>query len=124
MRGASTFSANSSTAAIDRVLDVRLSIRIGWSAGFCLRNDGGEVSVDGSSGMAAAIAVWTSTTALSTLRSRSKDNVMLVLPALLLDVISSTPAIVVNWRSSGLATVEAIVAGSPPGRLACTCTVG
>ena len=78
------------------MLDVRLSIRIGWSAGFCLRNDGGDVSVDGSSGMAAAIAVWTSTTALSTLRSRSKDSVMLVEPALLLDVISSTPAMVVN----------------------------
>jgi hypothetical protein len=64
--------------------------------------------------MAAAIAVCTSTTALSMLRSRSNDSVMLVEPALLLDVISSTPAMVVNCRSSGLATVDAIVAGSPP----------
>ena len=106
------------------MFDVRLSVRIGWSAGFCLRNEGGEVSVDGRSGMAAAIAVCTSTTALSMLRSRSNVIVMLLLPDPLDDVISSTPAIVVNCRSSGLATVAAIVAGSPPGRFALTFTVG
>jgi hypothetical protein len=31
---------------------------------------------------------------------------------------------VVNWRSSGLATVAAIVSGSPPGRAAPTLSVG
>ena len=61
------------------------------------------------------MAVCTSTTALSMLRSRSNVIVMLALPVPLREVISSTPAIVVNWRSSGLATVAAIVAGSPPG---------
>src|SRR5215831_17169431 len=94
------------------------------SAGFCFRNDGGDVRVDGRSGIAAAIAVCTSTTALSMLRSRSKVRAMLVLPALLDEVISSTPAIAVNWRSSGLATVDAITCGSPPGRLAFTLTLG
>ena len=36
------------------------------------------------------------------------------------DVIESRPAMVVNWRSSGVATAEAIVAGSAPGRPALT----
>ena len=31
---------------------------------------------------------------------------------------------VVNWRSSGLATADAIVPGSPPGRPALTLSVG
>ncbi len=124
MLGAIMFSAKSSTADISIEFDVRLRKRIGWSAGFCLRNDGGDVSVDGRSGMAAAIAVCTSTAALSMLRSRSNVIVMFVLPLLLDDVISSMPAIVVNWRSSGLATVEAIVFGSPPGKFAPTWIVG
>ena len=49
---------------------------------------------------------------------------MLVLPEPLRDVIESRPAIVVNWRSSGLATDDAIVPGSPPGRPALTFSVG
>ena len=80
--------------------------------------------MDGSRGMAAEIAVWTSTTALSILRSRSNVIVMLLLPEVLDDVISSTPAMVVNWRSRTLATPDAIIAGSPPGRLAFTKIVG
>ena len=106
------------------VSDVRLISRIGWSAGFCLRNDGGDVSVGGSSGIAAEMAVCTSVTALSMLRFRSNVIVMFVLPVRLCEVISSMPAIVVNWRSSGLATDAAIVTGSPPGRFACTLIVG
>ena len=102
---------------------MRLTSKIGSSARFTLRNDGGDVSVLGSSGNAAAIAVCTSTAALSISRAGSKVSVMLLLPVLLDDVISSTPAIVVNWRSSGLATDAAIVAGSPPGRLALTLIV-
>ena len=47
-----------------------------------------------------------------------------LLPAPLDEVISSTPAMVVNCRSSGLATVEAMVCGSPPGSVAPTFTVG
>ena len=83
-----------------------------------MRNDGGAVSVGGSSGIAAEMAVCTSVTALSMLRFRSNVSVMLVLPVPLCEVISSMPAIVVNWRSSGLATDAAIVTGSPPGRFA------
>ena len=36
------------------------------------------------------------------------------------DVISLTPAILENWRSSGVATAEAMVSGSAPGKLAPT----
>ncbi len=78
----------------------------------------------GSSGMTAAIAVCTSTVALSMSRFRSNCSVMLVLPELLREVIESRPAMVVNCRSSGLATDEAIVPGSPPGRPALTLSVG
>ena len=40
-------------------------MRIGWSSGLFLRNDGGDGMPAGSSGIAAAIAVCTSTAALS-----------------------------------------------------------
>src|SRR5438874_1152595 len=106
------------------VSEMRLICRIGWSAGLALRNEGGAVSVGGSSGIAAEIALCTSVTALSMLRLRSNDSVTLVLPVPLDEVISSTPAIVVNCRSSGLATDAAIVTGSPPGRFAPTLIVG
>ncbi len=46
------------------------------------------------------------------------------LPELLDDVIESMPAMVVNWRSSGLATADAIVLGSAPGSEALTLIVG
>src|ERR1700685_386206 len=42
----------------------------------------------------------------------------------LVDVISVTPAIRPNCRSSGVATAEAIVSGLAPGRFACTKMVG
>ena len=45
-------------------------------------------------------------------------------PSALTDDIVSTPAMVVNWRSNGVATVAAIVSGLAPGRLAETCNVG
>jgi len=40
------------------------------------------------------------------------------------EVISDTPAIVPRCRSSGAATLEAIVDGLAPGRFACTMIVG
>ena len=40
------------------------------------------------------------------------------------DVIELTPAMVENWLSSGVATAEAMVSGSAPGRLAETVMVG
>ena len=97
---------------------------IGWSAGLNFRNDGGAGIPAGKSGITAAIAVWTSTAALSMSRFRSNCSVTFELPVELDEVISSIPAIVVNWRSSGLATADAIVVGSPPGRPAPTFSVG
>ena len=97
---------------------------IGESAGLNLRNDGGAGSPDGSSGMAAAIAVCTSTAALSMSRFSANWSVMFALPFELDEVISSRPAMVVNWRSSGLATVDAIAAGSAPGSPPPTLSVG
>src|SRR2546430_7918166 len=44
--------------------------------------------------------------------------VMLLTPSALVEVIESMPAIVLNWRSSGVATAEAIVSGLAPGRFA------
>ena len=124
MRGAMTFSAKSSRTGSASVFDVRFNIRIGWSFGLFFRNDGGAVIVVGSIGMTAAIAVCTSTAALSILRPRSNCSVMFVLPVPLFDTIESMPAMVVICRSSGLATAEAIVFGSPPGSDAETFSVG
>src|SRR5580698_1467851 len=42
---------------------------------------------------------------------------MLVEPSVLFDVISLIPAIRPNWRSSGVATEDAMVSGLAPGRL-------
>ena len=89
-----------------------------------MRNDGAEGMPAGRSGITAEIAVCTSTVALSISRFRSNCSVMFVLPEPLRDVIESRPAIVVNCRSSGLATDDAIVPGSAPGRLALTFSVG
>src|SRR3974390_1656627 len=58
------------------------------------------------------------------LRFKSNCSVMLVVPKKLADVISVTPAIRPNWRSSGVATDEAIISGLAPGKLAPTETVG
>src|SRR5271156_68709 len=49
---------------------------------------------------------------------------MLVVPMLLEDVISVTPAIRPNCRSSGVATEEAMISGLAPGKLAPTEMVG
>ncbi len=58
------------------------------------------------------------------LRLRSNWAVMLVEPSELREVSSVTPAISPSRRSSGAATVAAIVSGSAPGRLALTLMVG
>ena len=46
------------------------------------------------------------------------------MPRLLDEVISVTPAMRPNWRSSGVATEAAMVSGLAPGRLALTEMVG
>ena len=50
--------------------------------------------------------------------------VMEVLPSVLVDVISVTPAMWPNWRSSGVATEEAIISALPPGKPELTEIVG
>ncbi len=75
---------------------------------------------EGSSVRAALMAACTSWAALSTVRGRSNCSVMRVLPCVELEVISFTPAIAPSARSSGVATVAAMVSGLAPGRLAVT----
>ena len=106
------------------MFDVRLMVMIGSLFGLFLRNDGADGMPAGRSGITAAIAVCTSTVALSMSRSRSNCSVMFVPPEPLRETIESSPAIVVSCRSSGLATDAAIVPGSAPGRLALTFSVG
>ena len=78
----------------------------------------------GNRGMEVAMAVSTSTAAPSISRLRSNCSVMLVEPMRLEEIMESTPAMVVNWRSSTVATEDAMVAGLAPGSPACTWMVG
>jgi hypothetical protein len=89
-----------------------------------LRCVGGVGIDDGSERAAAAIADCTSCAAASMLRSSVNWIVIDVLPDVDCDVIESTPAIVENCFSSGVATADAIVSGLAPGRLADTWIVG
>src|SRR5580658_5771573 len=70
------------------------------------------------------MAASTSRAAPSMLRLKSNCSVIDVLPRELDDVISVTPAIWPNCRSSGVAIDDAIISGLPPGRLAFTEIVG
>src|ERR1017187_991432 len=58
------------------------------------------------------------------LRFRSNCRVMLHDPSVLEDVISVTAAMRPNWRSSGVATDDAMVSGLAPGKPAPTEMVG
>ena len=78
----------------------------------------------GSCREAAVIAAWTSWAAASMFRSSVNWRVICVRPRIDDEVIESRPAIVVNCRSSGVATAEAIVSGLAPGRRAITWIVG
>ena len=73
---------------------------------------------------AALIADCTSVAASLILRSRSNCSVMRVEPSEDDDVISVTPAMRPRLRSSGVATVEAMVSGLAPGSWAVTEMVG
>src|SRR5579871_4130329 len=59
-----------------------------------------------------------STSRAAALMSRFRSNCMVTLhaPSVLVDVISVTAAMWPNWRSSGVATDEAITSGLAPGR--------
>ena len=123
-RWASWVSAYSLTCGSGRVGDERAMKKIGASAGLTLRNDGGLGSPGGSLRCAAAMADWTSCAAASMSRSSENCRVMLVAPCELVELSESSPAIVENCPSSGVATVAAMVSGDAPGRLAETEMVG
>ena len=92
--------------------------------GCALRSVGSVGRSLGRSVAAALSAACTSRAAPSMLRLRSNWMMMRVEPSELREVISVTPGIVPSWRSSGAATLAAMVSGSAPGRLAETTTVG
>jgi hypothetical protein len=94
------------------------------SAGFTFRYVGLLGRLLGRYPRAAAMAACTSRAAASMLRLRSNCNVILHEPSELDEVISVTEAMRPNWRSSGVATEEAMVSGLAPGRLALTEMVG
>ena len=58
------------------------------------------------------------------LRSSENCKVIEVVPWALVELNESSPAIVENWPSRGVATADAIVSGDAPGRLAVTEMVG
>ena len=58
------------------------------------------------------------------LRLRSNCSVIVVCPKPLVEVICDRPGMAVNWSSSGVATVAAIVSGLAPGNCAVTTMVG
>ncbi len=78
----------------------------------------------GNSVRAALIAACTSRAAPLMSRLRSNCKVMLVEPSEEREVISLTPAMLPNARSSGADTVAAIVSGLAPGSEALTEMVG
>ncbi len=99
----------------ERVGDVSARIMTGASAGLRLRYVGLLRSVAGRSARAALMAACTSRAALSMLRLRSNCRLTRAEPLELLDVISLTPAMMPRRRSSGVATLEAMVSGLAPG---------
>ena len=88
---------------------------IGRSFGFVLESVGGDGRSIGRLPVAWEIAVWTSVAAASMLLSSANWSVRLTCPWELLDVTSSSPAICMNCRSSGVAMLLAIVSGLAPG---------
>src|SRR4030042_431072 len=97
---------------------------MGWSAGLTFWYVGGVGMSGGNCLPALAIAGWTSWAAASISRLSLNCRVILAIPNALLEVMESTPAMVENWRSRGVATAEAMVSGEAPGRLAATMMVG
>ncbi len=78
----------------------------------------------GSCRAARAMAACTSCAAASMLRSSVNWMVICTLPSELTDDMESTPAMIENCFSSGVATEDAMVSGFAPGRLAETWMVG
>ena len=89
-----------------------------------LRYVGLDLSAAGRSARAALIAACTSRAAPLMSRLMSNCSTICVELTLLRDVISSTPAILPRWRSSGVATLDAMISGLAPGIEAFTTMVG
>ncbi|OPY91199.1 MAG: hypothetical protein A4E72_00216 [Syntrophus sp. PtaU1.Bin208] len=89
-----------------------------------MRKDGGVGRSSGSRRAAREMADCTSWAAASILRFRSNCRVIRVDPWELVEIMESTPAMVVNSFSRGVATVEAMVSGFAPGSEALTVIVG
>src|SRR5512140_3974060 len=97
---------------------------IGESAGLTLVSVGGAGRLAGRLRAEAAMAAWTSCAAASMSRSSENSRLREVLPWRLLEFIAVRPAMVEKRRSSGVATVAAIVSGLAPGSDAVTWMVG
>ncbi len=115
MRWARVVCAKSSNADMAKVGAVSVRNRMGESAGFTLRKEGGLGKSMGSLRAAREMAAWTSWAAASMLRSSTNCMTICVEPCELLEVIESMPAMVENSFSRGVATAEAIVSGLAPG---------
>jgi len=96
----------------------------GASAGLTLRYDGGTVRSSGSERCARSSAACTSTATASMSMPSSNSSVSDVLLSVLVELISASPGIVWNCRSSGSATEVAIVSGLAPGSRADTLMTG
>src|SRR6266446_6943750 len=124
MRCARNVSAYSLTVESGRVSEVGVRKKIGESAGFTFRNEGGVDMADGNCFAAAAIAELTSCAAASMSRSSENCMVTVEMPWPESEVIWSIPAIVENCFSSVVATAAAMVSGLAPGSWAETWIVG
>src|SRR5476649_890619 len=121
---ASRLRAYWSTLEIGTVSEYNDTKKIGWLDGSFLRWLGGLGMLRGNRRRTPEIAACTSVEALSILRSSRNCRVMLVLPCELREVMESSAGTEAKAFSSGVATAEAMVSGSAPGRLACTLMVG
>src|SRR6202163_3730347 len=124
MRWAIKFSAYSSTWESFKVGPLMVIKMMGDSAGLTFCTVGGAGIPGGSFRRTAATALCTSAAAPSIERSSANWMVILVAPTPLEEVIESMPETVANWRSSGVATAEAMVSGLAPGSEAFTWRVG
>src|SRR3984957_1868837 len=104
-------SAMSYICGFETTSDVIVRIRIGASAGLALRYLGFCGRFAGNWLRAALMAACTSRAAASMLRSMSNCSVTDEAPSELDEVIWLTPRVRPNWRSSGVATEEAMVSG-------------
>src|SRR4051812_38468667 len=97
---------------------------MGCSAGFTFWYWGGRGMLGGRFPPAREMAAWISCAAASILRSSVNCTLIVVDPSELVEFIDWMPAIVENSRSSGVATLDAMVSGFAPGTNAETWMVG